>query len=200
MSAMFSDEKWMPEGAISVDLRNLQGTSCYCSAEAKASILQSIKALPVKSLHWIDGGDYHYLSALWMSRLDKKTELLLIDNHPDDQPPAFGSSLLSCGSWVDFVRKNNPMLAGRADNLYVSIDLDFLSRDYARTNWDQGTATLEELFRLLDEKTAGKSIAGVDVCGGVTRAQGGTEEDFAINRRTRNAILEYFTCSARLHF
>jgi len=70
--------------------------------------------------------------------------------------------------------------------------LDWLSPDYARTNWNQGTASVQDLLALLDKELAGKQIAGVDICGGISSAQGGKAEDFAINLRTRSILQDYF--------
>ena len=80
-----------------------------------------------------------------------------------------------------------------AADAYISIDLDLLSRDYARTNWDQGETTLEDLLGRLDGIAHRYRIAGADICGGITKAQGGTPEDFAVNRSTRQALFEYFS-------
>ena len=193
MSSLFSDEGWSPEGAVAVDLRYIEGTTCYCDATAEKAIEDALKPLPINALHWIDGGDFHYLSNIWMRRIERPFQLLLIDNHPDDQQPAFNADIMSCGGWVAHARKNNSMLQTEAELVYVSIDLDWLTPDYARTNWDQGTGSLEELFQLLTEQLAGKRLAGVDICGGITSLQGGTAEDFAINRRTRNALLQFFS-------
>jgi hypothetical protein len=76
--------------------------------------------------------------------------------------------------------------------LYISIDLDWLSQDFARTNWNQGIGTLDGLMEILREAVAGNRIAGVDICGGITSAQGGKAEDFAVNRRTRDALQLFF--------
>ena len=192
MSSLFSDEGWLPEGAIELDLRHLQGTTCYCEKAAEAVIEESFKDLPVNALHWIDGGDFHYLSEIWMRSLDKAFQLILIDNHPDDQKPSFDDDLLSCGGWVAHARKNNCMMRPCADQVYLSIDLDWLSPDFARTNWDQGDGTIDGLMQLVREKTEGKTIAGVDICGGITSAQGGSAHDFTINRKTRDALLGFF--------
>lgn len=193
MSSLFSDEEWSPEEAEHLDLTALKGTTCYCDATAEEAIADAFKSLPVNALHWIDGGDYHYLSDIWMRFLNAPTQLVLFDHHPDDQDPAFGGEILSCGGWVAHSRKHNPLLAEESDLVYLSIDLDYLSPDYARTNWDQGTANLQELMAGIDEALAGKQLAGVDICGGITAAQGGTAEDFAINRWTRNVLQKFFT-------
>lgn len=193
MSSLFSDENWSPEGAISVDLSHLEGTTCYCDAASEAIIADAFKTLPLNALHWIDGGDYHYLSDIWMRRLESPAKLVLFDNHPDDQEPAFGGGILSCGGWVGHARKHNTMLRDDADDVWLSIDLDYLSRDYARTNWDQGNASLNGLLDRIQSSIEGKRIAGVDICGGITAEQGACAEDYAVNLKTRKALQEFFT-------
>ena len=193
MSSLFSDEEWSPEGALHLDLQHLEGTQCYCDTDAESAIIQAFKPYPAEMLHWIDGGDFHYLSDIWLRKLTRPAALVLFDHHPDDQPPAFGSNLLSCGGWVAHSRVNNPLLDDSAEDVYLSIDLDYLSRDYARTNWDQGNAGLDQLLAELGAALSGRKLIGADICGGITSAQGGFAEDFYINRKTRNALLDYFS-------
>ena len=193
MSSLFSDEDWSPAGAMHLDLSGLEGTTCYCDADSAAAIEAAFKSLPLNALHWIDGGDYHYLTDIWLRFLDRPAQLVLFDNHPDDQAPSFGGDILSCGGWVAHSRTHNPMLAEHSDRVYLSIDLDWLSPEYARTNWDQGNASLQDLLTGIDNALAGRELAGVDICGGITSLQGGTAEDFAINRRTRDILHDYFT-------
>lgn len=192
MSSVFSDENWSPEGASHLDLTYLEGTTCYCDHESEIIIEKSFKPFPVNILHWIDGGDYHYLTELWMRKLKAPAKLFLIDNHPDDQEPSFGGDILSCGSWVSHLKRTNPLIQEDAGRIYISIDLDWLSPDFARTNWNQGDGTLDELLDILRKAVSGKPVAGVDICGGITSAQGGKAEDFAINRRTRDALQAFF--------
>ena len=193
MSSLFADEAWSPEGAEHLDLTALEGTTCYCDAAAEKAIESAFKSLPVNALHWIDGGDYHYLTDIWMRFLKEPAQLILFDHHPDDQEPSLGGDILSCGGWVAHSRRCNPLLAEEADSVYLSIDLDYLSPEYARTNWDQGSKSLPELLAEIDAALVGKRLAGVDICGGTTSAQKGTAEDFAINRRTRDILQKYFT-------
>ena len=192
MSSLFSDENWSPEGAISVDLQHLEGTTCYCDADVESEIVRALNPLPLNALHWIDGGDYHYLSDIFMRRLEAPAKLVLFDNHPDDQEPAFGEGILSCGGWVAHSRRFNLMLSDEAEDIYLSIDLDYLSRDYARTNWNQGNASLQELLEQVSSAIEGKRLAGVDICGGISSAQGACAEDYAINLKTRSALQDFF--------
>ncbi|MBO4427372.1 MAG: hypothetical protein J5771_02660 [Bacteroidales bacterium] len=190
-SGVYSDEGWSPSRkAVTLDFKGMEGTSRYLDASARAELEKALSPLPCHALHWIDTGDYHYMSALWLQKLESPAQLVLFDNHPDDQAPAFGSEVLSCGSWMLEARAN-PMVRDDAPEVYLSIDLDVLCRDDARTNWDQGQMRLHELLRRIDEALEGKCLAGVDICGGLTIAQGASAEDLAVNSRTRQALEQY---------
>ena len=52
---------------------------------------------------------YHYVTRILAAREQAPFTLVLVDNHPDDQAPAFGG-VLSCGSWVRDLREACPML------------------------------------------------------------------------------------------
>lgn len=73
----------------------------------------------------------------------------------------------------------------RGHKVYVSIDRDVLLPSEARTDWDQGSMTMDDLEGHL-RSIAGlaSGIAGVDICGGISREKGGTDADFALNRRS----------------
>ena len=78
------------------------------------------------------------------------------------------------------------------NKVYLSIDLDVLSEEYARTDWDQGTMTLEELVKAIEEIKASSHILGVDICGGLTPQRGATDDDLALNSRTETSIISVF--------
>ena len=200
-SEVYDDERWTVPGARVIDLKSLEGTCCYCDPDAARGISEAMADAPLRGLHWIDTGDYHYVSKLWMDRIREPFALALFDNHPDDMEPAFGG-LLSCGSWVLEARRSLPLM--KADRLntscipgvlpvYLSIDLDVLSTQFARTDWSQGDWSLDRLFSEVSAIAAGHSILGADICGGLTSAKGGMDADFEVNRRTRDAILDYFS-------
>lgn len=109
--------------AFLIDCRDIQGTNCYCDGSAAGEILRRTAAASARlkerstafppddsgawhgrvlPVNWIDTGDYHYMSMLTMSAAVEKCRdmsVVLFDNHPDMQPPAFGDTL-SCGGWL----------------------------------------------------------------------------------------------------
>lgn len=192
---------------IFADFSALEGTNCYCSEDSARAIRRHIADLPLHAVHDIGTGDYHYISLFWLERIGEPFQLVLFDHHPDDQPGAFDGDLLSCGSWVREARRL-PML--RADRwirdaedfpalaelpdlpVYLSIDLDVLSEEYARTDWDQGRMTLEELEGALRGIIASRRIIGVDLCGGNTPEKGASPDDLALNAVTGEALSDLF--------
>lgn len=196
ISGVYDDEAWAPKDARTIDLRDLEGCCCYCDPEAEAAIRQAIAPFPAEGVHWIDTGDYHYISKLWLEKISEPFVLALFDNHPDDQETAFGD-LLSCGSWVKAARESLPMM--KADYLntgnipgdlpvYISIDIDVMPRKFARTDWDQGDMDLSTLTAALDHIAGNHRILGADVCGGLVSAKGALAEDLAVNSRTRELL------------
>ena len=202
LSSLYDDESWSIPGASVINLQGLEGSNCYCSPAAESVMRSAIAGERLSGVHWIDSGDYHYISKLWMERINGPFILALFDNHPDDQEGAFGESLLSCGSWVLSARRelkqmksdflNTSAIPG-ALPVYISIDLDVLSPDFARTDWSHGTMTPETLLGSLDAIAVSHRILGADICGGLTAAKGAGPEDYAINTRIRGKLLDYFT-------
>ena len=100
-----------------VDLSGISGTNCMCDDEAKKEILKGItdcsgsanegagsSFLPY-GLHYIDNGNYHYVSSIYLSRVKEPFSLIVLDHHPDMQRPMF--DILSCGGWIVDVLGNN---------------------------------------------------------------------------------------------
>ena len=97
------------EDFIWVDCTQVEGTDCYCDTETEKQLKELMADQPLEAVHWIDSGDYHYLSKLWTDRITEPFTLVVLDHHPDMQRPMFGE-LLSCGSWVRVALEQNPML------------------------------------------------------------------------------------------
>ena len=190
-----------------IDCRHLSGTDCYCDNEGKDALERIMSRYPVGSIHFIDSGNYHYVTKFWTDRIHEPFVLIVFDHHPDMQPALF-EHILSCGSWVTDVLESNPdcrkvIIVGASEELirsvpdeytervhfysdsdlnhekswerfakevisepvYISIDKDVLSPEYAITNWDQGVMSLKELKKLLDIILLHHPVLGVDVCG-----------------------------------
>jgi hypothetical protein len=205
--------QWLQEQGIPVcliDAHGWEGTSCYCSPEASKAIGEALpKELP--PVRWIDSGDYHYMSYLLSLREKEPFSLVLLDHHPDDQDPAFGP-VLSCGSWVKWARQENPMLEdvltigpegcpqdipegwleGRG-RLYVSLDKDIMSKEWARTGWSQGEHTLPKVLDILRRLAGTGKVVALDICGELTESQGARGEDLRINKETNIELYKFTT-------
>ena len=111
-----------------LDCTQIAGTDCYCDDEAVNAIRGLIADAGITSacgIHFIDGGNYHYMSKIWTDMVQEPFSLVVFDHHPDMQAPRFGG-ILSCGGWVLEVLKNNPFvqsvtLIGVADHLVDEI-------------------------------------------------------------------------------
>lgn len=125
------------------ELSDLSGCNCYCDAEASDRIRKEIQAFTGNGLHFIDSGNYHYMTRLWLEKLQIPFRLLVFDNHTDMQPPAFGG-LLSCGGWIAASLEELPLLqevilVGPDEEAYTQVDPDlqqkvlFLSREKLST-------------------------------------------------------------------
>lgn len=96
-----------------VDMRDISGTNCMCDEEARKEILRRIledyddaESSFAGGIHFIDNGNYHYISALYTGMIKEPFSLVVLDHHPDMLPPMF--DILSCGGWVMDVINNNP--------------------------------------------------------------------------------------------
>lgn len=224
-----------PDVAV-VDFSSLDGTNCYVDPDSYDDMRSLLAGCPVKGLHWIDTGDYHYATKLFLEKIGKPFALLLLDHHPDMQRPAF--PVLSCGSWLrdsleELPNLKHATIVGISDDLsaecdgfpgrtsvfteststgsladsiaesipsdipiYISIDKDVLSSEYARTDWDQGSMSLETCFDILSKVLKKNEIIGIDLCGGITLSKGASDADFAINNETDRKLLHFLTSVA----
>lgn len=234
-----------------LDCKKIQGTNCYCDETAKeqlrnrvmeylrvrqADFLQTEETqAPERGIHFLDSGNYHYLSLLWMEQIQETFSLVVFDRHPDMLLPAFGQ-ITSCGGWVREALETNPYLkevylagvkeelwqevkkqfvsegkkgkqmlerivigtgqligehrekqTSERKRLYLSLDKDALSPEFARCDWDQGQMTLQELLETVDNICQNHSLIGVDICG--ERPQSEDEKDLLINDETNGKLL-----------
>ena len=237
-SGIYREEDfWKDQEPVWLDFRRLQGVNCYCTPEAEEAVMEKLRCLPVRGIHFLDSGNYHYLTKFWLEKIRTPFSLLVFDNHTDMQEAAF-FGLLSCGSWAGEVldacetlshicvagppRKDFQEYKGKALEkltgicreeleekgeellrkflktdpalpLYISIDKDILGKEDARTNWDQGELSLEQLLKWLELVFAERKVLAVDICGEdpPDTARPVSGGDLAVNDRTNRKLLEF---------
>ena len=202
-----------------VGLGDIEGTTCYCDPDAEAEISRRLVPEPTEQIRWIDSGDYHYVTKILAAREPEPFVLVLVDNHPDDQEPAFGG-VLSCGSWVKALKESQPMLeevwtlgpdhrirgpevdreleegigdlleAVEGKRVYLSIDKDVLGREWSRTDWSQGTYSPSQLKGWLDGLLR-LDVVAVDICGELSPEKGATPEDLRVNGELNVELQEF---------
>lgn len=111
-SGIYREEHFY-EGAETawLEVQGLPGSNCYCDDDAAAELREKIREFPAKGIHFIDSGNYHYMSRIWLEKIKQPFRLLVFDNHTDMQPPAFGG-ILSCGGWIAAALEELPFLKG----------------------------------------------------------------------------------------
>ena len=214
-SGIYLQEDFL-DGTV-LDFTSLEETRCYCSPRSADIIRAALAPYGPGGVHWLDSGDYHYVSLFIQEMIEEPYSLVLFDNHPDDQEPAFGG-VLSCGSWVKELRAN-PLVtdvwtlgpdhrirgaevdreleediddlleALEGKRVYLSIDKDVLRREESRTDWSQGSYSLETLAGWL-RKLMRMDVVAIDLCGEIAPAKGATPEDIRINGGTNRFLQE----------
>ena len=92
------------------DCSAIGGSRLYCSRDAEEKIKALIAPAGVSGIHFIDSGDYHYISKIMTDFIKEPFTLVLIDHHTDMQDASLGGGILSCGNWAKKVLQKNPYL------------------------------------------------------------------------------------------
>ena len=113
-SGIYKQQQFWQTGEIQrniswVEVQELPGSNCYCDGDAMEILRQKLEEFDADGIHFIDSGNYHYMSRIWLEKLNTPFRLVVFDNHTDMQPPAFGG-LLSCGGWVAASLEELPLL------------------------------------------------------------------------------------------
>ena len=244
ISGVYQSQPFMQElrerdGTRYIDCADIPGTDCYCDDEADETFRKRVAEAGItdaRGIHFIDNGNYHYMSKIWTDMVQEPFSLVVFDHHPDMQEPRFGN-ILSCGGWVKKVLEENKFvqsvtLIGVADHLveeipphdkvtfireselpsvtldsilslrsrtalrlqndmplYISIDKDALSTDYAATNWDQGSLDVAALKEFIVCLATSHKIIGVDICGERARDFAGDKHHTVQEADTLNSKL-----------
>lgn len=96
-----SDASGKNDTIVRISMTDISGRNMYCSDEAFDEIRSRLSVYedPQYGIHFIDTGNYHYMTRIITSFITEKYDLILFDHHTDMQNAAFGG-ILSCGSWV----------------------------------------------------------------------------------------------------
>ena len=92
-----------------IDCSDISGTNMYCTDDAADEIKRRLEEYSPKGVHFIDSGNYHYMTEFFVEKLEGKFSLVLFDYHNDMQVPMI-HSFTSCGDWAREVLENNDNL------------------------------------------------------------------------------------------
>ena len=85
--------------AKNLDFTAFTGVRGYCDEVSRRQLSLALSDVPTEGIHFLDSGNYHYLSLLFLEKISSPFSLVVFDHHTDMQPSAF-DGLLSCGSWI----------------------------------------------------------------------------------------------------
>lgn len=92
-----------------IDCTDINGCDMYCSKQAEHEIGKRIDAVGIHGIHFLDSGNYHYVTKIMTDRIKRPFTLVVFDHHTDMQKPLV-ESMTSCGDWALKVLKENVYL------------------------------------------------------------------------------------------
>ena len=92
-----------------IDCSDIEETDMYCSKEANKRIWEKIKPYGIQGIHYIDSGNYHYISKIITDLIDEPFGLVMYDHHTDMQIPMV-PGMMSCGDWAGQALSQNKNL------------------------------------------------------------------------------------------
>ncbi|MDO4489698.1 MAG: arginase family protein [Lachnospiraceae bacterium] len=137
-----------------ISFKDISGTDGYCSEEAKEEIRRRISCLPERAVHYLDSGNYHYLSEFWLEKIHGPFQLAMFDHHTDMQPSAL-LPLTSCGNWLLESLEQNPnlkktWLIGPPETSYLELDPEDRSRVTFIEQQEADGGNISELLKDFD--------------------------------------------------
>lgn len=115
----------------------------------------------------------------------------------------YNAMISKSGDFERFVSDLKTLDSPLSSSIYISIDKDALSTDYAATNWDQGSLDVAALKEIIACLATSHKILGIDICGERARDFSGDEhhtvqEADALNNELNRELAEFlvpFTAS-----
>lgn len=109
-SGIYEEETFYKDREVCwIDCRDMSGVNGYCSDDAQEEIRKRIWDYDYRGIHFLDSGNYHYLSKFWLEKIEEPYSLIVFDHHTDMQESAF-FGMLSCGSWIKEVLEEHPYI------------------------------------------------------------------------------------------
>lgn len=92
-----------------MDCSDIEETDMYCSKNAYEKIWGRIEPYGIQGIHYIDSGNYHYISKIITDHIDEPFGLVMYDHHTDMQMPMV-PEMMSCGDWAGQALSQNKNL------------------------------------------------------------------------------------------
>lgn len=109
-SHVYCDEKIPKNDRVHwLDCSDIAECDLYCSKRAEEEIRARIEPYGIRGLHFLDSGNYHYVTGIMTEQIKQGFSLILFDHHTDMQKPMI-EHMTSCGDWAGKVLKTNPWL------------------------------------------------------------------------------------------
>ncbi len=132
------------------DCSNIAECDLYCSDRAAREIWAHICPHGIGGVHFLDSGNYHYVTKIITDHIQEPFVLLVFDHHTDMQQPLI-EDMISCGDWAGKVLQENDRLGQLILMGPQKADLDAISPD-ADGSSRLLTFSEEELHRAPDTK------------------------------------------------
>ena len=109
-SHVYCDEKIPKNDRVHwLDCSDIAECDLYCSKRAEEEIRARIEPYGIRGIHFLDSGNYHYVTGIMTEQIKQGFSLILFDHHTDMQKPMI-EHMTSCGDWAGKVLKTNPWL------------------------------------------------------------------------------------------
>ena len=92
-----------------IDCSDIEESHLYCSQSAYEEIRKRIEPFGISGIHFIDSGNYHYVTKIMTDFLKEPFVLVCFDHHTDMQKPMV-EGMTSCGDWAGQVLRENTYL------------------------------------------------------------------------------------------
>lgn len=92
-----------------MDCSDIEETDMYCSKNAYEKIWGRIEPYGIQGIHYIDSGNYHYISKIITDHITEPFGLVMYDHHTDMQIPMV-PEMMSCGDWAGQALSQNKNL------------------------------------------------------------------------------------------